>query len=110
DQIFAARAAEVKFTVQLGTLTNNHQPLVGAIRALPDVKQPSDLVRLGEDKWKSLIQAPGVGVPPDTPGATADDKTNAYVQQILRQIEAAFPTTFFAERLGSSPVATFLKA
>ena len=71
DPAFAARAAELKFTVQLGGLTNNHAPLVAAIRALPDIQQPSDLVRLDKGKWKSLIRTRGVGVPADTPGANA---------------------------------------
>jgi len=43
----------------------------------------------------------------DTPGANADEKAANYVGQILARVEAAFPTQFFAERLGTSPVGTF---
>ena len=76
----------------------------------PDIRQASDLVRLTEEEWKSLIQTQGVGVPAETPGASADEKTQNYVRQIVRQVEAAFPTRFLAERLGRLPVATFLKS
>ena len=76
---------------------------------MPDVKEASDLARFTEATWKSLIQTQGVGVPPDTPGASADEKTQNYARQIARQVEAAFPTRVVAERLGASPVATFLK-
>lgn len=110
DPAWAARAADLKFTVQLGALTNNHVPLVTALRALPDVRQPSDLARLTEDKWKSLVQTQGVSMPDETPGATSEEQTGNYVRQILAQVEAAFPTQFFAERLSTSPVSTFLKA
>jgi Tc toxin complex TcA C-terminal TcB-binding domain/Neuraminidase-like domain/Salmonella virulence plasmid 28.1kDa A protein/Putative peptidoglycan binding domain len=110
DPAWSSRAADLKFTVQLGVLTNNHGPLVAALKALPDVRQPSDLARLTEDQWKSFVQTQGVGMPVETPGATSEEKTRNYVQQILAQVEAAFPTRFFAERLTSSPVSTFLKA
>ncbi|HSP06067.1 MAG TPA: hypothetical protein VLR94_02770, partial [Acidobacteriota bacterium] len=109
DPVFANRVADLKLTFQLGTLTQSNAPLVKKVRALPGVKQASDLVRITVDQWKSMIQAPGVGVPPGMPGTTPDEQVHNYAQQILRQVEAAFPTRFFAERLGSSPVAAFLK-
>jgi peptidoglycan hydrolase-like protein with peptidoglycan-binding domain len=108
DPVLGARAAKLRFTIQVATLVNNHQPLVTAVSALPGIAQASDLVHITEDKWKSLIQS--VGVPADTPGATPEEKSNNYMQQILVQVEAAFPTAFFAERLPASPVKTFLQA
>ena len=108
DPALSARAQKLQFTVQLATLANNHQPLIAAVSALPGIAQAPDLVTITEDKWKSLVET--AGVPADTPGATADEKTNNYVQQIVGQVEAAFPTAFFAERLPDSHVKTFLKA
>jgi hypothetical protein len=109
DPVWASRAADLKLTVQLGVLTNNHAPLVNAVRNLPNVKKPSDLARLTEEKWKSLVRGQGVGVPAETPGANADEKINNYVKQILDQIEASFPAQVLAARLPASPVATLLK-
>ncbi len=109
DPTWAARAADLKFTAQLGVLTNNNVGLVNGVRAMSDIKQVSDSVRLTEDKWKALIQTQGVGVPDETPGETTEEKITNYVRQILAQVEAAFPTQFFAERLGPSPISTFLK-
>ena len=80
-----------------------------AVLAIPEMKQASDLVRLSETQLRSLIQAQTVGVPAETPGDTPEQKTNNYVQQILNQVEAAFPTQFMAERIPPSRVATFLK-
>lgn len=109
DPTFANRAANLKLIVQVGALTNNHVPLVGTLRALPEIKKAADLAGLKEEKWKALIQAQGVGVPADTPGANSEEKKNNYVKQIVRQVEAAFRTRFLAERLPISKVATFLK-
>ena len=106
----AGRAADLKLTVQLGTLTQNHGPLVNAIRAMPGIKQASDLVRITEAQWTSMITAPGVGVPAGIPGLTPDEQLKNFLQQILRQVEGAFPTQFLAERLDPSPVASFLKS
>jgi hypothetical protein len=109
DPVWTGRAADLKLTVQLGALTNNHVPLVNAVKARPDIKEASDLTRLTEDEWTSLIEQQGV--PTDTPGADADEKRNNYLRQIVGQVEAAFPTRFLAERLDSpSPIAKFLKS
>ena len=108
DPMWASRANQLKLTVQIGSLTNNHVPLVNAARARPDITKASDLVLLSQNDWKTLVNRPDVGVPPDTPGATAGEKTDNYVQQLMAQVEAAFPTRFFAARLGPSPVATYL--
>ncbi len=110
DPTWANRAADLKFTVQLGALTNNHVPLVTALEATPGVSQPADLASMTDEQWKSLVRTQGVGVPAETPGATAAEKTDNYVAQIMAQVEAAFPTQFVAARLGNSRVATFLKA
>ncbi len=110
DPTWASRAADLKFTVQLGALTNNNSALVAALRARRDIRQASDLVRLGADDWKSLVAAQGVSVPPETPGADAAEKAENYVRTLITQVEAVFPTMFLAERLGVSPIATFLKA
>lgn len=109
DPALANRAAELKRTIQIGALTNNHEPLIGALRSLPEIKEMSDLASLTEKKWKSLVQAQGVGVPADTPGANADEKANTYVKQIVAQVEAAFPARFLAERLPTTPVAAVFK-
>ena len=111
DSVLGAHAADLKLTTQIAALTNNHEPLVKAVKALPPVKQASDLVKVTEEQWKALIQTSGVGVHPDTPGATPDEKIANYVRTIVAQVEAAFPTGFFAERLPASQgaVKTFLQ-
>ena len=109
DPALAGRADKLEFTVQVAALTDNHLPLVTAVQAMPGITTAADLVRLTDAQWTALVQAHGVGVPAGTPGASADEQTSNYVQQIVGQVEAAFPTQFLAERLGLSPVATFLK-
>jgi peptidoglycan hydrolase-like protein with peptidoglycan-binding domain len=114
DPDFADRAPELKFTVQLAALTQNHVPLVNAVKAMPDIREAADLVRLTEERWTSLVRDQGVGVPPDTPGAGAEDKALNYARRLARQVEAKFPTLFFAARLDEasqddSRVAAFLR-
>src|SRR5262245_41994454 len=104
----SGRPLEPKRNVQIEGLINN-APLTNAVAALPNIKQPSDLVRLTEEDWMSLIRRDGVGVPNETPGADAEEKIRNYAQQVLAQVEKEFPTLFFAEQLGESNVAMFLK-
>ena len=109
DPAFADQRRELIDVARLAVLTNKHEPLVAAVHARPDIGQVSDLARLTADDWKSLIGAPGVGVPADTPGATPEEQVDKYAAVILEQVEAAFPTRFFAARLGDGPVAQFLE-
>jgi hypothetical protein len=110
DPVWADRAGMLKRTVQFGVLFNNQEGLVKEISAIPDIVEAADLARLTKDDWKALVETQGVGVPADTPGADAEEKTQNYVRQIIDQVEAAFPTRFLAERLSTfSPVAEFLK-
>jgi hypothetical protein len=109
DATLGGRAGTLKLAVQLAGLTDNHDPLVAAILARSDIKRASDLARFTEAQWLALIEAPGVGVPVSVPGASADEKAKNYVAQILTRVEAAFPTLFFATKLGESPIAKFLQ-
>jgi hypothetical protein len=109
DPILGNRAGMLKLSVQLAGLTDNHDPLVATILGRSDIKHASDLARLTEAQWLALIQTPGVGVPANAPGASTDEKTRNYIGQILGRVEAAFPTQFFAARLGDSPIAKFLQ-
>lgn len=109
DPRWASRAEQLKHTAQLAVLTNNHGPLIDKIQSRSDIQQAADLTRLAKADWKALIQTQGVGVPEGTPGTTPDEKADHYAELLARQVEAAFPTRFFAERLGTSPVAAFLK-
>ncbi len=111
DPAWAERADTLKLTVQVAGLLNNHTPLVADVLEMPDVNEAPDLARLTEEDWKTHIRTEGLGVPEETPGADAEEKIANYARQIVRQVEAAFPTRFLAERLeASSPIATFLKS
>src|SRR5262249_31919816 len=99
----SGRPLEPKRNLQIEGLINN-VPLINAVAALPNINQPSDLVHLTEEDWKSLIRRDGVGVPAETPGADSEEKIGNYAQQLLAQVEREFPTQFFAEQLGESNV------
>jgi hypothetical protein len=106
DRRFADSADSLKLAVQVGALTNHYVPLAKAVLARREIGQAKDLVRIPEAEWKSLVQT--TGVPDGTPGETADEKAAVYAAKIVEQVEAAFPTAFFAARLGDTPVAKFL--
>ena len=114
DPALAERAAELKLTVQVGNLLNNHTSLVAAVREMPNIKQASDLARLSGRDWKFLIETEGISVPEEAPGGNLQEKTDNYVKQIVRQVEGAFSTEFLTKRLdeatpGGSRVVSFLE-
>lgn len=109
DPSLAGRADALKLTVQIAGVTNANAGLVAAIRERRDITQPADLTGITGDEWKSMIRTDGVGVPPETPGATDDEKVDNYAREILTRVKTAFTTPYFARRLPeSSEVRSFL--
>jgi peptidoglycan hydrolase-like protein with peptidoglycan-binding domain len=105
----SAQSGKLMLIAQVAGAVNGNDSLVSRLLQQHDIKQASDLAQLTGDQWKALIQAQGVGVPTETPGATPDEKISNYVDQILTRVEAAFPREYLAERLPPSGLRNFLK-
>jgi hypothetical protein len=97
---------DLKFTLELGTLTQNHLPLVRVLQQLRHdgkVFTPRDLARWDEKKWAQQIQTQNgngiVGLPSNIPGNTAAEKMSHYVHSIMSRLEASFPTAVIARHV-----------
>jgi hypothetical protein len=108
DPTLASRAEPLKLTVQLATLTESHTALVTKVLARGDISRAEDLARLTDADWTTMVSTTDVGVPAGTPGADDVERARNYVAGIQGRVEAAFPTPFFAARLGNTPVGKFL--
>src|SRR5215213_2163396 len=113
---------DVRFTLQAGELTTNHLPLVSALRngydfnqnGAPPTADPGTVALRpfavkGVVEWKNLLQT--TGVPPSTPGATAQEKIDNYAAALNAHMENALPTPvvagrFVADIAGDSPFNT----
>jgi hypothetical protein len=114
---------------QLAQLTLNNAPLVEALSAR--IRTLPDLVRLDlhtADAWKQGLRTIGQApagtaatgltalIPPAYPGASIDDRLNAYAEDLARKVRLALPTHVVARRVetGELPVpggvATLLRA
>jgi peptidoglycan hydrolase-like protein with peptidoglycan-binding domain len=96
---------DIQYTLQLGLLTLNNVPLVGALRARPELKSPRDLVGWDADAWRRLLQAPlngrPVAIPDVVPGSSPDEKTANYIGGMMALVRAAFPTAAFALKVAA---------
>jgi peptidoglycan hydrolase-like protein with peptidoglycan-binding domain len=100
------RVPDLQLTLQMATLTGNHVPLVTTLRRLREQGQFStfrDLARLGPAEWKQIISTQDVPedqrVPPEIPGATAEDKAWTYAATMARVLEDVLPTEVIANRI-----------
>lgn len=86
----------LQFTLQLGTLTQNHVPLVKALQQIHKPHSLRDFVNLDQGDWEELIDLKIddklVDVPPTVEGETRAEKINNYVRTMMRMTEDAFPT------------------
>lgn len=112
----------VRLSLELGGLTRNHVPLVGALanrfseqsalagrsaEALAVEREAFErsLARLSTDEWERQLEqpAPGgggpIGAPEDTEGDTPEEKRRVYAASLDRQFERAFPTASFTGKL-----------
>jgi len=120
DPVYSASVDDLQFSLQLGSLTANHLPLVSALRQMRTKKgfqSVRDLVRLGVEDWKSLVTgesgASGTGFPPEVPGADDAEKATNYATILTRMLRDAFPTAAVAQAVsldnipGKSDLTTF---
>ena len=98
----ADKVDDLQFTLQLSGLTNNHLPLMRELqrtRSDHHVGSIADLAAYDQAQWLELIARPGVGVPPDFPGAENEQRARAYANRLVSALEQAFPAAAYAARI-----------
>ena len=105
-QAFGSEATtRLQVTGQLLYLTVNNQPLVAALQAAENdspLASPLDLVGRGyydPARWAPLI---GSSIPPEIPGADADEQTANYAALLAAQVRIAYPTAVAGEQVRRS--------
>jgi hypothetical protein len=111
DPVYAGKVDDLQFTLQLGTLTANHLPLVSALQQMrqnKDFRNLRDLIRLEPENWKAMIAGQGghsgVGFPPEVPGANDDEKATNYAAILTRMVRDAFPTAAVAHAISRDDI------
>jgi hypothetical protein len=87
-----------QLAVQLGALTLNHIPLVQELQKRK-INDFADLTDLSHSDWTTILQAPGITVPPEIPGDKPEEKVKNYRDTMMNIIEDTFPGKFFASRI-----------
>lgn len=83
--------------VTLGSITKNHVPTVQFIKkdigdaAGKRFKRASDIAKLGDPGFKTLIEANGSSVPDNIPGDTIEEKVSTYAKVLQSRAEFTFP-------------------
>jgi hypothetical protein len=101
---------EVKLNFELGALTNNYIPLVGALSKKIRSKQIAskrDLAKLSEDEWVDMLTTSGpsgqsLGVPANMDSEKEEDRYREYATVLADRFEKMYPTTAFAGKLARS--------
>ena len=104
DPEFGSETVEtIQSTLQLATLTQDHLPLVKALREKQKTGKFTslrDLARLNHKDWVNLINQEIddklVGIPPRILGKDEKEKTENYIRVMMRMVEDAFPTAVIA--------------
>lgn len=101
---------EVKLNFELGALTNNYIPLVGALSKKIRSKQIAskrDLAKLSEDDWVQMLTTSGpggqsLGVPANMDSEGEEDRYREYATVLADRFEKMYPTSAFAGKLSRS--------
>ncbi len=100
-----AATTQLQLAGQLYYLTVNNEPLVSALlaaEASPPLGSTLDLASRGyyePARWAPLI---GASVPPQIPGADADEQAGNYAQLLAAQVRVTYPTAVAADQVRRS--------
>ncbi|MBI4488142.1 MAG: hypothetical protein HY694_03575 [Deltaproteobacteria bacterium] len=107
---FKDHVADSKFTFELTALTQNHLPMLRELKR-GGKKSRRDLAGLDEEGWTKLIKkevnGKSIGVPPDVPGDTPDQRIENYAKSLAEAVEKTVPTAVFASRLKQKGIPGF---
>jgi peptidoglycan hydrolase-like protein with peptidoglycan-binding domain len=105
---FAAKGKleAAQFALQLDALTQSHLPLMKVLQAEELLTSTRDLLRLGEEKLRQILNRGDVGVPDDVPGANPTDRRENYLESVMGALHLALPTDSVALSLGRIPSET----
>ena len=92
-----------QFALQLDALTSRHLPLMSALQGELRVTSTRALLDLGSDRLKAIVTRPDVGVPPDVPGDTPEQRADNFVSAVIGQLQHAFPTETVAKAIARAP-------
>ena len=106
---------DVKLNFELGALTRNHVPLVGALNQKfksKDLNAKRELAKLDRKGWIEIFKSKGsdgkiVGVPVNMDGDNDEENFEQFAAILEQSLERAYPTTAFAAKLAkneNSPV------
>lgn len=98
---------EVKLNFELGALTNNYIPLVGALSQKirnKEIASKRDLAKLSEDEWVEMLATSGpggqaLGTPNNMEGEKEEDRFRYYAAILTDRFEKMYPTAAFAGKL-----------
>lgn len=107
DPAFGDEAVDdMQLSLQLGTLTANHPPLVRALRAR-GIARGTETARFSPQDWLGLLQTEidgqRVGTPPNVVGDTEAERFENYTRLLNETAALAFPTARVAEGLRETP-------
>jgi len=96
----------LQFTLQAGSLTWNHLPLVQHLQGMKEegsIRSIKDLASLDSNDWLKIIDTQ-IGFPPNVAGKDDAEKRQNYANALTRIMADAFPTAVIANRIGRDDV------
>jgi hypothetical protein len=99
----AGAVDRAQFALQLDAVTLGHLPLMEALQRDHGITSMRGLLDIGADELRATVIRPGIGVPDGMPGATDDERAEAYVAGVVGQLQQAFPTETVTKVLASAP-------
>ncbi|KAF3906395.1 hypothetical protein ABW20_dc0104863 [Dactylellina cionopaga] len=99
DPELKPKAAEIKFSLRLGSATLNNAKLIQTISEKYQIRSMADMASFNKRTLLEAISKSGDAMPADIPGDTPEEKRNLYASAILEIVEQEAPTKFLRYRL-----------
>lgn len=87
---------DLELTLQLGSVTRNHLPLIQSIKTKKRIQHVRELASLKEEDWLQLLTEDKLEIPDDIPGDDLISKQKEFAFQLKGMTEVLIPTAVLA--------------
>lgn len=99
EKLGEGKFQELELTLQLGSVTRNHLPLIAKLKEQSAINHIHDLATLEVEDWLQILDSDEIEIPADIAGDDLSERRKEFAQKLRLTTEYMLPTAVLAKSL-----------